>query len=184
MDMSSYRKSSSAGVVAEGQTAGSSRLEPKKSRRWFSGRSGNAITEFALIFPLFILMVCAIADLSRLFYAETTLQNAVRQGSRYASTGNHQPDPLHSGQTLSRINSINLVTQQAAIGLSTSNLQISSAVGGSGSAGGPGDTVTLSLTSSVKLLTPIIAQFFNHGQFTFTVTSTNQNEFFPPSQTT
>lgn len=184
MDMASLQQSTSASALGKSQIAVGSRPEPGKRRRWFSGTSGNAITEFALIFPLFILMVCAITDLSRLFYAETTLQNAVRQGSRYASTGNHQPDPLHSGQTLSRIASIDLVTQQAAIGLSTSNLQISSAVGGSGSAGGPGDTVTLSLTSNVKLLTPIIAQFFNHGQFTFTVTSTNQNEYFPPSQTT
>jgi Flp pilus assembly protein TadG len=183
--MAAYLQSSSAGVVGDCLTAGGPRLQRPQSRfRWLSATNGNAITEFALVFPLFILMVCAVADMSRLFYAQTTLQNAVRQGGRYASTGNHQPEPHHSGQTLSRVNSIILVTQQAAGGLSVSNLQISSAVGGSGSAGGPGDTVTLSLTSNVKLLTPIIAQFFTHGQYTFTVTSSFQNEPFPPGQTT
>jgi hypothetical protein len=114
---------------------------------------------------------------------ETTLQNAVRQGGRYASTGNHQPDPLHPGQNLSRVNSIILVAQQAAMGLNVSNIQISSLAGGAGSAGGPGDTVTLSLTSNVKLLTPIIAHFFTNGTYTFSVSVSFKNEPFPPSST-
>lgn len=179
MHVSSSAAPGSCQPVSGSQPAGRGRW-----RSWFSGTRGNAITEFALIFPLFILMVCAVADLSRLFYAETTLQNAVRQAGRYASTGNHQPDPQNPNITLSRVNSIKLVAQQAAMGLSTSNLQISSVTGGSGSAGGPGDTVNLSLTTNVKLLTPIIAQFFNHGNFTLTVTSSFKNEPFPPSLTT
>jgi Flp pilus assembly protein TadG len=136
------------------------------------------------VFPLFVLMMCAVVDMSRLLYMETTLQNAVRVGARYAITGNHQPDPLHSGQTLSRVDSITLVAQQAAIGLNVSNIQISSVAGGSGSAGGPGDTVTVALTSNVKLLTPIIAHFFTNGALSFTVSSTYKNEYFPPGQTT
>ena len=148
-----------------------------------SGVSGNAIIEFALVFPLFLYMMCGIADMARIFYVETTLQNAVRAGGRYASTGNHQPDPQHSGQTLNRVQSINLITQQAAIGLSTGALQVSSAQGGSGSAGGPGDTVTLTLSSPVRLLTPIVANFFNNGSYTVSVTSSYRNEPFPPSQT-
>ena len=80
------------------------------------------------------------------------------------------PDPNHQGQNLSRVQSIIQVAQQAAMGLDVSNLQIVSANGGTGSAGGPGDTVTISLTTDLQLLTPIIAQFFNerrlylHGQ--------------------
>ena len=148
-----------------------------------SAVAGNALTEFALIFPLFILMVCAIADLSRIFYAEITLQNAMRQGGRYATVGLHQPDPQHQGQNLSRVASIKQITQQAALGLSTSNVQISSATGGSGNAGGPGDTVTLSMSSSVKLLTPIISQFFTNGSYYFTVSYSGKNEPFPPAQT-
>ena len=152
-------------------------------RRLLSATSGNAITEFALVFPLFVLMMCGVVDLSRLLYMETTLQNAVRVGGRYATTGNHQPDPQHPGQTLSRVASIKVVAQQAAIGLDVTNIQVSSVTGGSGSAGGPGDTVTVALTSNVKPLTPIIANFFTHGTFSFTVSSTFQNEWFPPSQT-
>ncbi|MGC2108403.1 MAG: TadE family protein [Candidatus Korobacteraceae bacterium] len=179
---SNLQRSSRATTVAR-RTAAPAR-EQKSRFRWISGTSGNAITEFALVFPLFVLMMCAVVDISRLLYMETTLQNAVRVGGRYAITGNHQPDPLHSGQTLSRVNSIIAVAQQAAIGLNVSNIQVSSVVGGSGSAGGPGDTVTVALTSNVKLLTPIIAHFFSNGALSFTVSSTFKNEWFPPGQTT
>ena len=98
VDMGRYSQRSSIVPVGACQTARGLRLEGKNRRRWISATAGNAITEFALIFPLFLLMMFAITDMSRLFYVETTLQNAVRQGGRYASTGNHQPDPLHPGQ--------------------------------------------------------------------------------------
>ncbi|MGB8886016.1 MAG: TadE family protein [Candidatus Korobacteraceae bacterium] len=151
---------------------------------WMAATEGNAITEFAFVLPLFVLMLCATMDMARLFYAETTLQNAVRAGGRYAITGNHAPNPQNPNQTLSRVNSILLVTQQAAMGLNVSNVQISSLVGGAGSAGGPGDTVTLSLTTNVQLLTPIIGHFFPNGQWPLTVSVSFLNEAFPPGQTT
>jgi Flp pilus assembly protein TadG len=153
-------------------------------RRFISAIGGNAITEFAVVLPIFLLMVCGITDLSRLLYQENTLQNAVRAGGRYATTGNHQPNPQNPTLSLSRIASITAIAQQSAMGISVSNLQISSAAGGSGSAGGPLDTVTVSLTSNVKLLTPIIGSFFPNHTFTFTVSATYKNEPFPPSQTT
>ena len=182
--MGSYLQRSSIVAVGAGQTPRRLRLEDKPRRHaWILATAGNAITEFALIVPLFFLMVFASVDMARLFYVEATLQNAVRQGGRYASTGNHQPDPQHSGQNLSRVNSIILVAQQAAMGLNVSNIQISSLAGGAGSAGGPGDTVTLSLTSNVTLLTPIVGHFFTNGTYTFTVSVSFKNESFPPNLT-
>ncbi len=141
------------------------------------------MVEFALVLPIFVLLLFAVADFARLFYIEMTLQNAVREAGRYAITGNHVPDPDHTGQSLSRVQSIIQVAQQSAMGLDVSNLQIVSANGGAGSAGGPGDTVTISLTTDLHLLTPIIAQFFNDGVYTFTVSVSFKNEPFPPAYT-
>jgi Flp pilus assembly protein TadG len=155
----------------------------KRRTGWIAATSGNAITEFAFVLPLFVLMLCAITDLSRVFYVETTLQNAVRAGGRYAITGNHQPNPQNPNQNLSRVNSIIQVAQQAAMGLDVSGIQVSSLVGGSGSAGGPGDTVTLTLSTNVQLLTPIIGQLFTNGQVPLTVSARFLNEPFPPSLT-
>src|ERR1700744_4550566 len=87
-------------------------LRLEKASRFVGNAHGNAVTELAVVMPLFLLLMCGVIDLSRIFYAQTTLQNAVRQGGRYPMTGNHQPDPVHQGQTLSRVNSIIAIAQQ------------------------------------------------------------------------
>lgn len=151
-------------------------------RRWGRGTAGTTLIEFAFVAPLFLLLMFAIMDFSHLFYEQVVLQNALRQAGRFAMTGNHMPDPQHPGQYLSRVASITAVAQQAAVGLSVSGIQISSLGGGSGSAGGPGDTVTISLTTNLPLMTSLVAQFFNHGTFTFTVSAMFRNESFNPNQ--
>ena len=133
--------------------------------------------------PIFLLLLFAVVDFARLFYVEMTLQNAVREAGRYAITGNHEPDPSHPGKNLSRVQSIQQVAQKQSMGLDVSNLQIVSVNGGTGNAGGPGDTVTISLTTNLHLLTPVIARFFNHGVYTFTVSVAFKNEPFPPGNT-
>ena len=144
---------------------------------------GNAMVEFALVAPMFLLLVIACMEFAVIFNVQMTLQSAVRTAGRYAITGNHLPDPLHTGLTLSRVASITKIAQQEAMGLSVSGIAISSAVGGSGNAGGPGDTVTISLTTAVPILTPLFAQFFTNGQYTTTAKVSFRNEPFPPANT-
>lgn len=156
---------------------------PLNARRRGAATSGNAVVEFAFCLPIFVLLLFAVIDMSSLFFTQITLQDAIRMAGRYAVTGNHQADPKNPNQQLSRVNSIVAVAQQQAMGLNISNIQISSAHGGSGSAGGPGDTVTISLTSNVQLLTPFISQFFQNSVYTFTASVQMKNEFFPPGQT-
>lgn len=139
--------------------------------------------EFALVAPMVLLLLFAVFDFARLFYVEMNLQNAVREAGRYGITGKHLSDPKHPGQTLSRVNSIIQVAQEAAIGLNVSNIQVSSVAGGNGSAGGPGDTMIISLTTNLQLMTPIVAQFFKNGTYTFTVSVSFKNEPFPPGNT-
>ena len=148
-----------------------------------SSTAGGSVVEFALVVPAFLLLLCGIIDFSHLFYAEIILQNAVRQAGRFAITGNHLPDPLHQGQNLSRVASIIQTAENAAEGLDVSAIQVSSLSGGQGSAGGPGDTVTISLTTNLKLLTAMVMQFFPNGTYTFTVSVSFKNEPFPPSDT-
>ena len=160
------------------------RLQPEldagvRSRRG-APTSGNTLTEFAIVVPLFFLVMFAVVDMASLFYTQITLQDAVRSGGRYAITGQHQPNG-HGG-SLSRVNSIIAVVQQQAMGLNISNISVSSVQGGSGSAGGPGDTVLITLTSNVQLLTPFMSQFFRNGVYTFTVSTRFKNETFPPDQ--
>ena len=158
-------------------------VEVRTRQRKGMSTTGTSMLEFALVAPMLLLLVFAVFDFARLFYVEMNLQNAVREAGRYGITGNHLPDSKHPGQALSRVNSIIQVAQQAAIGIDVSNIQISSVGGGSGSAGGPGDTLIISLTTDLQLMTPIVAQFFNGGKYTFTVGVSLKNEPFPPGNT-
>lgn len=145
---------------------------------------GTSLLEFALVAPMVFLLLFAVFDYTRLFYVEMTLQNAVRTAGRYGVTGNHLADPNHPGQNLSRVSSMIQIAQRAALGLDVANMQISSTGGGKGSAGGPQDTFTITLTTNLKLLTPIVGRFFNNGAYTFTVAVSFKNEAFPPANTT
>jgi hypothetical protein len=56
---------------------------------------GQAIVEFALVLPLFILLVTGIMDLSRAVWEENTLAYAAREGTRYAIVhGSHALTPV------------------------------------------------------------------------------------------
>ncbi len=52
----------------------------RKSRR----EDGQAMVEFALILPVFLLILCGIIDFGWLFYNQLSLNNACREGARYA----------------------------------------------------------------------------------------------------
>ncbi len=155
--------------------------EYSRPRQPRAGKS-QSLVEFAIVVPLFFLLLFALLDFGRLFYVQLSLQNAIRQGGRFGVTGRHLTDA--QGNALSRTASIMQVIQRSAAGLALnpSDIQISSQQGGADSAGGPGDTMTIALTYRLQLLTPIIGQFFNHGGYQFTVATTFRNEPFPSEQ--
>jgi len=150
-------------------------------------RRGQSLVEFAIVVPLFFLLVFAVIDLGRLFFVQMTLQHAMRQAARLAVTGNKLADPDHPASMLSRVDSIILAARQAAVGIDVSSIQISSLRGGNsgpGRAGGPGDTVTIALTTDLRLMTPLIGRLFSSSStYRFTVQTTFRNEPFPPNQT-
>ena len=139
--------------------------------------------EFVLVAPLYFLLTFAVIDFGRLFFVQMNVQHAVQEAARYASTGNHLPDPNNPGQNLSRIASIIAEVQQASAGAPIGNVQVSSVGGGAGSAGGPGDTVTVSVTTNLALMTPMMGKFFPHGLYSFTSSATFKNEPFAPGST-
>jgi len=49
------------------------------------GSSGQALVEFALVLPIFLLMLFAIIDIGRVIWANDDLANAAREGARWAS---------------------------------------------------------------------------------------------------
>jgi Flp pilus assembly protein TadG len=50
-----------------------------------SDRRGVGAVEFALIAPLFIMMIVGVAQMGILYYAHSALRNAVSEGARFAT---------------------------------------------------------------------------------------------------
>jgi Flp pilus assembly protein TadG len=163
------------------------RLNPihglKSLLRRSQSEEGQSLVEFALTSLMFFFLMFAVFDFGHLFFEEMDVQYSLQEAVRYGSTGNHLPDPKNPGNVLSRVVSITDTFENSVMGATISNIQISSLLGGSGSAGGPGDMLTVTATASTPLMTPLIAQLFPNGQFTFTQSITVKNEPFPPSET-
>jgi Flp pilus assembly protein TadG len=148
--------------------------------RGSSGERGSAFVEFALVAPILLLLMFGVLDFGRLFFTQLTLQHALREAGRFAVTGNKMANPGGGSSKMSRVASIKQIAQQSAAGLDLTNIQIKSIHGGTNHAGGPSDTVTISLTTNVKLLTPLVATFFPQGASKITASTTFKNEPFDP----
>ena len=55
-------------------------------RNFFRRETGTQMIEFAIVFPVLLLMFAGIVELGRLFYQYTSLAKATRAGARYLST--------------------------------------------------------------------------------------------------
>ena len=69
-------------------------------QRLRADRRGVSVVEFALLAPLFIMMIVGVAQMGILYYAHSALRNAVSEGARYATI---YPRPAASA-VIARIN--------------------------------------------------------------------------------
>lgn len=146
--------------------------------------SGQTLVETAISVSLLLLLVMGIIDFGYLFSTKVTLQNAVRQGGRYAITG--QCITGSGGScSLTRYNSIMQTVEDASLGrLNSSQIRLTCTDKGGGcpnQAGGPGDVVIITVTYPYHFMTGPIGAFFSSQSYTITVSSTFTNEIFSPS---
>ncbi len=144
-------------------------------------RRGEGLVEFALVLPMFLLLMFALIDFGRWYWIKETLENAVRQAGRYAITG-------QSSNGYTRVESITMVAQGAAAGLENLTITVSSSSDSlaswtSGSAGGPGDFVKIDIQAPLGFFTPGIARYFGPtGSNTVDDSVAFRNENFPLSE--
>src|SRR5271157_792108 len=87
-------------------------------------KRGFTIVEFALVLPVFALLLCAIMDFGHYFFVQHTLQYATREGTRLALVGATLNDP--SGNPMTRQASIiETIKEHASIAVNPGALQIS-----------------------------------------------------------
>jgi hypothetical protein len=60
-------------------------IRPRRPRR--RGERGQTLAEFAIVAPIFFLLVFGFVDMARLYQSWVTIQHAAREGARYGVTG-------------------------------------------------------------------------------------------------
>ncbi|MCX5918553.1 MAG: pilus assembly protein [Deltaproteobacteria bacterium] len=162
----------------------------KKMRGRVGNERGTYVVEFALILPLFFMLILGIIDFGRYFFAQHTLQFATREGTRLALVGRTLIDP-GTGNALSREASIVWTIRDnadSALDLSRLSINIypvqsnfSDPQGWEGqlNAGAPGDYMRVRSQYTFEFLTPMIGNFFSpSGTTGMRAEATYRNELF------
>jgi Flp pilus assembly protein TadG len=153
--------------------------------RSFRKQSGATVVEMAIIAPVFLLILLSLIELSMMFFATLTMQYAVREGARYAITGQSNLDPGTSNQQ--RYNAIIYSIKDNSLGLydklapviSVNGTSYASTTYNSGMFGAAGAIIVLQLDCDWVVTTPFLSSMFTNGKYHFAVAATMRNEYFP-----
>lgn len=134
-------------------------MSPRKRQR------GQALVEFALIVPLFAVILFVLLDFGRVIYTQNTVAQAAREASRVGSIeASDQPGKYASIRNAA-------ISSAAGLGLTSANIV------GQGCSdcfypdgASSGGMVVVTVNSRVDLLTPILSQVLG-GSFDVTSTS-------------
>lgn len=148
-------------------------------------QSGATIVEMAFVAPVFLLILLALVELSMMFFATLTMQYAVREGARYAITGQSNLDPSAASQQ--RYAAVIEKIRDSSLGfyeklgpvVSVNGTSYSSSTYSSGMFGTAGSIIVLQLDCDWTVTTPLLSRFFTNGKYHFVVAATMRNEYFP-----
>ncbi|MDQ3880187.1 MAG: pilus assembly protein [Chloroflexota bacterium] len=145
---------------------------------------GQSLVEFAIILPVFLLVVGAAIDLGRLFFAYVSTENAAKEGAMYGAT-NPRCDRVRAGcvdpgtvtwhiqQELDRVPSATHTAECLRGGAPVSMADCDE-----------GDSYRVTVSHSFALLTPILTPILgNNLQLTSRAVSMVVNEAFDPNAT-
>jgi hypothetical protein len=152
------------------------------------GNQGATVVEFAMVLPLFLLLLFGIIEFGRYFFVQHTLQFATREGTRLALVGGTLAGP--DGNPLSRTASIiKEIKDNASLAVNPAEISISifpitasysDPVGWDGqqNAGVPGAYMRVRTRHTYRFFTPLIGNFFIGGASTIQAEATYRNELF------
>ena len=140
-------------------------------------QSGSTLLEFAVVLPIFGLLMLGTADIGRSLFYLTTLQHSVREAGRLVMTGRGAPD-------LTRPESVAwMIRHSSGIQVSEDDIYVSS-ISADGAVmpgpGGPGDVVTINVRYHVPMITPFLAALLPDGSYTVVAGTSFRNEEFDP----
>jgi PKD repeat protein len=163
-------------ALASGRPAAALEAAAEATSRAAKLRSlGQSVVEFAVILPLFMLLLLIAVDFGRAFFSYVALNNAAREAAAYGASGNDDygysraidtPGMLSAAQ---REANVQTQTGQGALSMditckNSAGTEIACAsTADMGGGAGTGNTITVSLTQRFTFLTPIIGDIFGGG---------------------
>ena len=117
---------------------------------------GQSLVEFAIILPVFILVIGGALDLGRLFFAYVSTENAAKEGAMYGATNPRCDAPKREctdpntvrWHVVNELTGIGSVTHTAECLRGTAAIAVESCQ--------EGDTYRVTVTHTFSLLTPIL----------------------------
>lgn len=147
--------------------------------------SGATVVEMALIAPVFLLVLLGLIEFSLIFFATLTMQYAVREGARFAVTGQTTLDATTASQRYTAViqniknNSLGFYDKLSPV-ISVNGTSYANGTSyTSGMFGKAGDLIVLQLDCDWVVTTPLLGAFFSNGKYHFKVAATMRNEAFP-----
>jgi Flp pilus assembly protein TadG len=145
---------------------------------------GTTVVEFALVLPIFALLLMGIIDFGRYYFVQHTVQYATREGTRLGLVGG-----TVEGYEGDRTGSImQKIKDNAGIAIDPAELSISifpitgytdpDGWENTQNAGGPGDFMRVRTKYTYQFLTPFIGDFFSNGRNDILAEATYRNELF------
>jgi Flp pilus assembly protein TadG len=125
---------------------------------------GQAVVEFALIFPVFLLLLVIAVDFGRLFFSHIQIHNAAREAAAF---GARQPtNDVQIATSAARETNIQAQSGESAISLTSTcagpggaAIACAAATGGTGS----GNTITVTVSEPFTFFTPFVNGFFGNN---------------------
>lgn len=144
---------------------------------------GQSLVEFALILPIMMVLLAAVLDLGRVFYATISLNNAAREGAFQAA---QTPDSFQSGQPCNTATNlivcrVQLESKGSAVTVADDAITRTCSV--SGCPQQAGSTVTVGVTGQFQLLTPLLSVIFGGQTIPMSASATAQLEYLPTPNT-
>jgi Flp pilus assembly protein TadG len=120
-------------------------IRPGKRHLQQNSEGGAAAVEFALVIPVLLLVLCGIFDFGNLYFQLDVVNSAARQGARLAAVNQATSSAINTAIQQSYGNNLTAVATPAT---PTS-----------------GSNVTVTVTSNVTIMTPIISAFFSKNPY-------------------
>ena len=117
-------------------------------------KRGQAIVEFALILPVFILILLGIMEFGLVFHQYLVVTAASREGARVAALGGSDAETL----TMVNTSAVSITAGQLTTTITPANRV-------------KGQTVSVQVTNPVTIRAPLIAQVFPQNPFPVTGTT-------------